>query len=61
MKKYYEVSISIEKVVTYKVEAENTVDAEHKALDKMRREEEYDSILDSSGAIEEISKDEFYD
>lgn len=57
MSKYYEVSISIEKVVTYAIEAESEVEAEHLALTKI--EEDYASVLDSSGAIEEITEEQF--
>lgn len=59
MTKYYEVAISIEVVATYAVEAENEIEAEKKAIRKMSREHDYAQILDSSGAIEEITAEEY--
>lgn len=61
MKKYYEVAISVDKVFTYKVEATNEIEAEEKAVRKLMREEDFAQILDSSGAIEEIAEEEFYE
>ena len=60
-KKYYEVSISVEQVFTYKVIAENELEAEKNAIKKLNKEEEYEVILDSSGGIDEITEEEYYD
>ena len=57
----YEVAISIEQVVTYKVKAKNPIEAEEIAVNKLKREEDYAMILDSDGAIEEITEDEFHE
>ena len=59
--KYYEVSISVEQVFTYRVMAKNELEAEQRAIKKLNREEEYVVILDSSGGIDEITEDEYYD
>jgi len=61
MDKYYEVAISVEQVFSYKVKAKNPIEAEEKAVNTLKREEDYAVILDSDGAIEEITEDEFYD
>lgn len=61
MDKYYEVTISIEQVLSYKVKANNPIEAEEKAVNQLKREEDYAMILDSSGAIEEITEEDFYD
>ena len=59
--KYYEVHISVEQVFSYKVEANNEIEAEEKAVNKLRCNEYYEQVIDSSGAIDEITEEEFHE
>ena len=57
----YEVAISVDKVLTYVVQAEDKIGAEHEAVRKLKAvDEDYATILNSDGGIDEITEAEYH-